>query len=103
MTRLNTVALLCFTLTGCAGMDLAKVEEIQRRLTCGMSQKQVEVVIQAPIQKMEVPSNRLTHLYRVGSADLWLVFENDKLVTSKLVKIEALFGVKERPAVNHCG
>jgi hypothetical protein len=102
MIRLHIAALLCFALTGCVAMDLAKVEEAQRRLKCGMSQKQVEVAIQAPISKMEVPSQRLTHLYRVGSADLWLVFENDKLVSSTLLKIEPLFGVKEEASVNHC-
>ena len=102
MRRLRIAALLCHALTGCAAMDLATVEEGQQRLRCGMSQKQVEVAIQAPIEKMEVPSKRLTHLYRVGGADLWLVLENDKLVSSTLLKIEPLFGVREAPSVNHC-
>ena len=103
MIRLRIAALLCLALTvGCASMDLATVEEGQRRLRCGMSQKQVEAAIQAPIEKMEVPSKRLTHLYRVGSADLWLVLENDKLVSSTLLKIEPLFGVREAPSINHC-
>ena len=102
MKRPLTAALFCFALSGCASMDLAKVKEAQGGLTCGMSQKQVEVAIQAPIEKMDVPSKRLTHLYRVGSADLWLVFDDDKLVSSKIVKVEPLFGVKEEPSINHC-
>src|SRR5262245_56071839 len=87
---------------GCATASKISMENIQARLRCGMSLSEVESIVGGRLQALEARDPRLTHLYRSGLADLWLIFDDRKLRSSQVVVVEGILGTKEEPRVNHC-
>jgi hypothetical protein len=67
-----------------------------------MSSAEVEALVGTRLQRLEVRDPRLTHFYRSGMTDLWLVFDDDKLRSSQIVVVQGLLGTKEEPVINHC-
>ena len=93
------VALLL--LAGCAAMATSKMHSIQGQLSCGMSQAQVETIVGERLQTID-KDRRVTHFYRSGMADLWLVFADGRLRSSQVIKVKGFTGTEEEPVVNHC-
>ena len=101
MTRCLAV-LFALLLGSCAATSKGEIDNVQARLRCGMSTAEVEALVGTRLQRLEARDPRLTHLYRSGMADLWLVFDGDKLRSSQVVVVQGLLGTKEEQVVNHC-
>ena len=102
MIRLaRCVAMLSILLVGCAGMATNKVHSLQGQLKCRMSPAQVEAIAGERLQSVEKDA-RLTHLYRSGMADLWLVFVDGKLRSSQVIRVKGFTGTEDEALVNHC-
>ena len=101
MTRFLAV-LFALLLGGCAATSRSEIDSVQARLRCGMSTAEVEALVGTRLQRLEARDPRLTHFYRSGMTDLWLVFDGDKLRSSQVIAVQGLLGTKEEQAVNHC-
>ena len=88
-------------IAGCAGMATSKMHSLQGQLRCGMSPAQVEAIIGGGLQSIE-KDPRVTHIYRSGMADLWLVFTDDKLRSSQVISVQGFTGTHDEPVVNYC-
>lgn len=88
-------------LTGCAAMAANRLHLLQGQLRCGMTSGQVEVITGERLQPVE-KDTRLTHLYRSGMADLWLVFNEGRLRSSQVIRVKGLTGTEDEAIVNHC-
>jgi hypothetical protein len=94
--------IVAFTLlAGCAVMATSKMHSLQDQFSCGMSQAQVEAIVGERLQTIE-KDRRVTHFYRSGMADLWLVFTDGKLRSSQVIKVKGFTGTEDEPVVNHC-
>jgi hypothetical protein len=98
----GAILLLAILLSGCATVSKSEIDNVQARLRCAMSPADVEALVGTRLQKLEARDPRLTHLYRTGMTDLWLVFDDDKLRSSQVVVVQGLLGTKAEPVVNHC-
>ena len=94
--------IVAFTLlAGCAAVATSKMHSLQSQFSCGMSQTQVEAIVGERLHTLE-KDPRVTHFFRSGMADLWLVFTGGKLRSSQVIKVKGFTGTEEEPVVNHC-
>jgi hypothetical protein len=103
MTRWSVTAVMLAMLLGaCAIVSKGQIDKVQAQLRCAMPSAEVEALVGKRLHKLEARDPRLTHLYRNGMTDLWLVFDDDRLRSSQVVVVQGLLGTKEEPVVNHC-
>ncbi len=88
-------------LAGCAAMATSKMHSLQSKLSCGMSQAQVEAIVGERLEAVE-KDPRVTHFYRSGMADLWFIFSDGKLQSSQVIKVKGFTGTEDEPVVNYC-
>ena len=102
MTRFAAMSsIVASLLIGCAVMDSSKMHAIQSKLSCGMSQGEVEAVVGERLKRSD-QDRRATHYYRSGMADLWMVFVDDQLHSSQIINVKGFTGTEEEPVVDHC-
>jgi hypothetical protein len=99
---IGAAVLLAILTGGCATAAKSKMDAVQARLSCGMSAAEVEAIVGERLQKLEASDPRFTHFYRSGMADLWLVFEADKLRSSQVVVVQGLLGTKAESIISYC-
>lgn len=100
--RSFVIAILITQCGACAVLSLPRTERAQAQLKCGMSIVEAEHVLGTKLQALEARDPRLTHLYRDGMTDLWLIFEDGKLRSSQIIEVQGLTGVRMHSQVALC-
>jgi hypothetical protein len=89
-------------LAGCGVLSRAHAERVQSQLTCGLTILEVERAVGGPLHAQEARDPRVTHLFRDGFTDLWLVFDNGGLRSSQISHVVGFTGTRESPRIDHC-
>jgi len=96
------VVVLVVQCGGCAVVSLPRAERFQAQLRCDMSVSEVEAIVGGKLQPIEGRAPRLTHLYRDGMTDLWLIFDDGKLRSSQINEVQGMTGVRPHSVISHC-
>jgi hypothetical protein len=101
--------LLSLPLGGCALMyasdaerDREAIRRIEASLKCHMTEAEVNALLGGKLEKMSGPHERLTHIYRLPFANLWLVFDKEGLRSYETLTIEGLTSYKSEKVSRYC-
>jgi hypothetical protein len=101
--------LFCAALGGCALLyssdvqrDRAEAQRVAALLKCGMTETDVNAVVGGKLEKMGAPHERLTHIYRLPFANLWLVFDDRGLRSSQVLAINGLTSYASEQPTEYC-
>ena len=82
--------------------DRNKLTTLSRSLACGMTEAEVNKRVGGTLEKMGAPHERLTHIYRLQFADLWLVIDQNGLQASQIHTIDGMTSYAAEPQVRYC-
>lgn len=96
------IAVLATLIAGCK-QPAEWAENVESQVRCDMSLNDVGVLVDRPVQKMEVPRGWMTHLVRDGNTELWLGFEENKLKWLQVAWAAKMMRMATYQRVDMCG